>query len=342
MLSVVVPVLNEEASLVKLHQELVEAIQEAELDYEIIFVDDGSTDGSWKQIQQLAEQHVQVIGLRFRTNFGKAEALSAGFDQARGDVILTIDADLQDDPRDLPLLWARLQQGYDLVGGWKQDRQDRWTRVVGSRIFNWLVSTLTGVKLHDHNSGFKLLRAEVCREIRLYGDLHRFVAVLAASRGFKVTEVPVHHRPRSFGRSRYGWARIPRGLLDLATVRFLTGFGQRPQHLLGISGFIGFCLGGLGLIWLVAWWFISRASWAAEVWPSIELMHLHTRPVFYLSLAAMILGAQLTSMGFLAELFVAFQRRDPATYSVCETAGAAEGSPKTIYSLRQDDYRARQ
>ncbi|MEM8677826.1 MAG: glycosyltransferase, partial [Planctomycetota bacterium] len=162
--------------------------------------------------------------------------------------------------------------------------------------------------------------------------------VLAAARGFKVTEVPVNHRARPFGTSRYGWGRIPRGLLDLATVRFLTGFGQRPQHLLGIAGLLGFCLGGLGLLGLVAWWFVSRSAWAAAVWPDVTPIHLHTRPVFYLSLAAMILGAQLTSMGFLAELFVAFQRRDPATYSVCETAG---DPPRTIYSIRRDDRRAR-
>ena len=241
MLSVVVPVLNEEASLALLHGELVTALKAASLDYEIIFVDDGSTDGSWQQIKQLAEKDESVIGLRFRTNFGKAEALSAGFDQARGEMILTIDADLQDDPQDIPKLLARLQQGYDVVSGWKQDRKDPWTRVAGSRVFNWLVSAWTGVQLHDHNCGFKLFNAEVCREIRLYGDLHRFVAVLAAARGFKVTEVGVHHRARPFGGlairlgpdpswptgPRHGpvldrvWAAAPALIRDFRSARFL-------------------------------------------------------------------------------------------------------------------------
>ena len=339
LLSVVVPVLDEEASIALLFAELRKAIEREQLDYEVIYVDDGSTDGTWAEIQKLTEQHDTVVGLRFRTMFGKAEALSAGFDYARGEMIVTIDGDLQDDPNDLPLLLARFRQGYHVVSGWKRERKDPKRRIIGSRIFNWLVSIVTGVKLHDHNCGFKLYDAEVFREIRLYGGLHRFVPVLAAARGFKVTEVAINHRTRPFGKSRYGFGRIPRGLLDLATVRFLTSFGQRPQHLLGISGLCTLAIGALGLAWLIAGWFISRANWAAEVWPGIEPIHLHTRPVFYLAIAAMILGAQLMSMGFLAEMFVAFQRRDPACFSICETTGDATVSPKHIYAMDSPDRR---
>ena len=186
-----------------------------------------------REIEQLAAADPRVRGIRFRRNFGKAAALSAGFDAARGELVVTLDADLQDDPREIPRFLAEIDKGLDCVSGWKQVRHDPWHKVGPSRVFNWLVGVLTGVKLHDHNCGFKCYRREIFDEVRLYGELHRFVPVLAAARGWKVGEIVVNHRARKFGRSKYGVTRIVKGFLDLLTVYFLTGFEQRPQHLLG-------------------------------------------------------------------------------------------------------------
>src|SRR4051812_38659480 len=233
MLSIIVPVLDERESLATLRSEIAGACESLGEPVEVIYVDDGSRDGSWSVIQTLAAHDATATGIRFRRNFGKAAALTAGMQAARGDMILMIDADLQDDPAEIPRLVARLREGFDVVNGWKQRRLDPWHKVYPSLVFNGLVSTLTGLKLHDHNCGLKLFRAEVGREIRIYGELHRFLPVLAHSRGFRVTELAVHHRPRRFGRSKYGVRRFARGFLDLLTVKFLTGFGQRPQHILG-------------------------------------------------------------------------------------------------------------
>src|SRR5438270_1732763 len=231
-LSAVIPLFNEAESLTTLHAELV-AVAEAEgYDIEIIFVDDGSTDGSWAEVRRLIKADQRVRGIRFRRNFGKAAALSAGFAAARGELVVTLDADLQDDPREIPRFLAEIEKGLDCVSGWKQVRHDPWHKVGPSRVFNWLVGVLTGVKLHDHNCGFKCYRREIFNEVRLYGELHRFVPVLAAARGWTVGEIAVNHRPRKFGRSKYGVTRIVKGFLDLLTVYFLTGFEQRPLHLL--------------------------------------------------------------------------------------------------------------
>jgi len=233
MISVVVPVFNEAESLEALHAELVEVGRANNLQMNIVFVDDGSTDGSWQIIRRLAAENPRVRGLRFRTNFGKAAALNAGFALARDPLVMTLDADLQDDPHEIPRFLEQMEQGFDVVSGWKKVRHDPWHKVWPSRVFNWMVSRLTGVKLHDHNCGMKCYRREVLDEVRLYGELHRFVPVLAAARGFRVGELVIHHRPRQFGRSKYGVSRFIKGFLDLLTVKFLTGFGQRPQHLLG-------------------------------------------------------------------------------------------------------------
>src|SRR5438874_8016880 len=236
MISVVVPVYNEKESLPQLQAELTAITAEAHLDVEVLFVDDGSRDGSWEVIQELAHRHSWVHGIRFRRNFGKAAALSAGFRAAHGEIVLTLDADLQDDPKEIPRFLAELDTGLDVVSGWKKIRHDPWHKVWPSRVFNALVSRLTGVGLHDHNCGMKCYRAEVFREIRLYGELHRLIPVLAAARGFRVGEIVINHRPRKFGHSKYGVRRFVKGFLDLLTVKFLTGFGQRPQHLLGSLG----------------------------------------------------------------------------------------------------------
>ncbi|GBD36755.1 Dodecaprenyl-phosphate galacturonate synthase [bacterium HR36] len=312
MISVVIPVYNEQASLAALAEELMAVAVKQGWDMEFIFVDDGSTDGSWETIRQLAEQDARIYGIRFRRNFGKAAALAAGFRVARGDLICTIDADLQDDPSEIPRLFEELHQGYDLVTGWKKVRHDPWHKVIPSRIFNWLVSKWTGVYLHDHNCGLKLGRQEVFREIRLYGELHRFITVLAAARGFRVTEVAINHRPRPYGHSKYGASRFIKGFLDLLTVQFLTRYGRRPQHLLGTIGMVLSLFGLVGMGYLTVLWVLTQFL-------GYPYAPLHTRPLLIYSVAAVLLGAQMMSIGFLAELITAYQSREEDAYSIAET-----------------------
>jgi dolichol-phosphate mannosyltransferase len=311
MISLVIPVYNERDNLDPLHAEITEAARRANLDLEVLFVDDGSGDGSWAIITDLARKDARIHGLRFRRNFGKAAALSAGFHAARGDIVLTLDADLQDDPSEIPRFLAELATGFDVVSGWKKTRHDPWHKVWPSRVFNFLVSNLTGVHLHDHNCGMKCYRGKVFREVRLYGELHRFIPVLAAARGFKVGEIAINHRPRRCGRSKYGVRRFVKGFLDLLTVKFLTGFGQRPQHLLGSIGLVSFVLGSLGMAYLAVTWTVRL--WNEEAYPP-----LHARPLLTYSVAALLLGAQMMSIGFLAELITAYQSRDEDSYSIAE------------------------
>jgi dolichol-phosphate mannosyltransferase len=311
MISLVIPVYNEKESLTTLHAEIGEVAQKANCDLEVIFVDDGSRDGSWQVISGLAHGHAWVHGVRFRRNFGKAAALAAGSRAAVGDIILTLDADLQDDPAEIPHFLAALADGKDVISGWKKVRHDPWHKVWPSWVFNAMVSWLTGVHLHDHNCGMKCYRAEVFREIRLYGELHRFIPVLAAARGFKVGELVIAHRPRRFGHSKYGVRRFVKGFLDLLTVKFLTGFGQRPQHLLGGIGLVSFLLGAVGLLSLAV-------TWVVRLWYPDAFLPLHDRPLLIYSVAALLLGAQMMSIGFLAELITAYQGRDEDSYSIAE------------------------
>ena len=315
MFSVVIPVYNEAESLGELHGELADVAREHQYDMELIFVDDGSSDASWAEIERLAGVDPRVQGIRFRRNFGKAAALSAGFAAARGELVFTLDADLQDDPHELPRFLEKMQTGRDVVSGWKQVRHDPWHKVGPSRVFNWLVGWLTGVRLHDHNCGFKCYRREIFDEVRLYGELHRFVPVLAAARGWKVGEIAVHHRPRKFGHSKYGVRRFVKGFLDLLTVYFLTGYSQRPQHLLGTFGLFSFLSGGLGVLVLTIWWVVSRTV------PDLTPVHLHERAIFYYSMAAMLLGAQFISVGFLAEMLTAYHTDKATSYSIKQRTG---------------------
>ena len=312
MLSVVIPVCDEVGSLAALHQELAAVAAAHALEMEIIFIDDGSTDGSWEVIARLAADDPRVHGIRFRRNFGKAAALSAGFHAARGERIVTLDADLQDDPHEIPRFLTHMDLGFDVVSGWKQQRHDPWHKVLPSRVFNWMVSAVTGVRLHDHNCGIKSYRREIFDEVRLYGELHRFVPVLAHARGYKVSELVVNHRPRKFGESKYGARRIVKGFLDLLTVKFLTGFGQRPQHWLGTLGLVCFLVGGAGLTYLSIYWLKT------QLYPDENLSPLHQRPAMLYSLGALLLGGQLMSIGFLAELITAYHGRDSDTYSIAE------------------------
>lgn len=320
MLSIVIPVLNEEGSIVALHRELTDVATEHGYHLDILFVDDGSRDQSWAKIAELARTDPHVRGIRFRRNFGKAAALSAGFEAAYGDIVMTLDADLQDDPREIPKFLEQINANCDVVSGWKKKRYDPWHKVFPSRAFNWLVGRLTGVHLHDHNCGFKCYRRAIFREVRLYGELHRFIPVLAAARGWRVGEVVVNHRPREFGKSKYGLTRIPKGFLDLLTVKFLTGFGERPQHLLGAIGLIGFGIGSVGLLILTIWRFASHRI------PGMEPIHLHERATFYYTIVALILGAQFMSVGMLAELLTAFHNQQRPSYSIAETTGDNHGS----------------
>jgi dolichol-phosphate mannosyltransferase len=326
MLSVVIPTLNEEANLETLHRELSEVARSNQYELQIIFVDDGSTDGSWQKIEQLAQQDERVLGIRFRRNFGKAAALSAGFDAATGAILITLDADLQDDPGEIPLLLAKLDQGFDVVSGWKQVRHDPWHKVWPSRLFNALVGKLTGVRLHDHNCGLKCYRRDVIHEVRLYGELHRFVPVLAAARGFRVGEVVVEHRPRQQGQSKYGWSRIPKGFLDLLTVQFITRYGQRPQHWLGTAGLLSLSVGLLGMTYLAIVWCLSRL-------PGQIAVHLHQTAALYYSLVALLVGVQLLAIGFVAEMIASLVARNADHYSVqAHTAPATSTTTSTTTS----------
>ena len=315
LLSVIVPVLNEAESLPQLYREITGVCRENEIDLEIIFVDDGSTDGSWQIVCTLADNDDRVSGIRFRRNFGKAAALTAAMQTASGDLMLMMDADLQDDPTEIPRFLARLEEGCDVVNGWKERRLDPWHKVYPSKVFNGMVSRLTGLKLHDHNCGFKLFRAEVADEIRLYGELHRFIPVLAHARGYRVAEIPVHHRRRQFGHSKYGWRRFMRGLLDLITVKFLTGFGQRPQHMMGAFGLVMFGIGGLGMTWLTVSWLLMNVFHLLPAEP------IGGRPLLAYSAAMLILGFQAMSLGLLAELIVDYTGGNRETFSVKERTG---------------------
>ncbi|MBY0229516.1 MAG: glycosyltransferase family 2 protein [Gemmataceae bacterium] len=323
--SIVIPVYNERESLLPLHAEIVAMAAQSRLDVEVVFVDDGSTDGSWPLVADLSKRHANVRGIRFRRNFGKAAALAAGFRAAKGAMVVTMDADLQDDPAEVPRFLAALESGgpdgasLDVVSGWKRVRRDPWHKVWPSRMFNGMVSWLTGVRLHDHNCGMKAYRADVAKEVRLYGELHRFVPVLAAARGFKVGEIEINHRPRKFGHSKYGVRRFVKGFLDLLTVKFLTGFGQRPQHFLGAVGLFSFLLGNAALLYLAVTWGVNFAYGAL---PEDErpFPPVHKRALLPYGIAALLAGLQMMSIGFLAEMIASQKAREEDAFSVAEQA----------------------
>ena len=312
MLSILVPVYDEDGSLLELHRQVTAACENAGVTFELIFIDDGSRDGSWTLIEELSAGDERVSGVRFRRNFGKAAALTAGMRAASGRVLMMMDADLQDDPAEIPAFLAKHAEGFDVVNGWKERRLDPWHKTYPSRVFNGLVGLLTGLRLHDHNCGLKLFTADVASEIRIYGELHRFIAVLAHARGFSVAEQAVNHRPREHGVSKYGVRRFLRGLLDLLTVTFLTGYGQRPQHLLGAVGLASFASGFLGLAYLACAWTAMNLFGLGDPSP------IGDRPLLLYSIAATLLGAQALSLGLLAELVVSYVTRDRDSYSVRE------------------------
>ena len=319
-LALVIPVYNEKESLPQLLTEIDAVKTEHRYNCQVLFIDDGSTDGSWEVIEELSRKYAYVQGIRFRGNFGKAAALAAGFDAVQAEIVFTLDADLQDDPKEIPHFLDKLNQGYDVVSGWKKIRHDPWHKVFPSRVFNAMVSRETGVKLHDHNCGFKAYRLAVVKEVELYGELHRFVPVLAAARGFRVSEIVIHHRARQHGRSKYGFNRFLKGFLDLGTVRFITRYGQRPQHYLGSLAVPPFLLGGFGLgLCLIN----GVVRWFADVGlpPTSQLVGI------LLSLALLLLASQLTIAGLLAELLVSktVPGNRPA-YAISQTTEPVQGA----------------
>lgn len=308
-LSVVIPLLNEEGNLALLHQKLSEVLTPLAQPYEIIFVDDGSTDNSAAILTELFQNDQTVQVIHFRQNFGKTAALTAGFYHSQGDIIITLDADLQDDPAEIPAMLAKLNEGYDLVAAWRYHRNDPIDKTWPSRIFNWAVATVTGLRLHDFNCGFKLYRRDVTKQIPFYSDFHRFIPVLAAGQGFRIAELPVQHHPRHSGTSKYGAARTIRGLIDFITVLFLTTHLKHPLRLFGTSGLVMFGLGGLIEVYLAVLWLL-RAVGAAEIEP------IGTRPLFTVGILAMILGIQLFSTGLLGEMLRYFTFRPEREYSI--------------------------
>ena len=287
-LSVVIPVYNERASLESLVKELSDVLETLPHAWEIVFVDDGSSDGSHEALTVLSRDDARIVALRLRRNSGKAAALDAGFRVARGRFVVTMDADLQDDPRSIPDLLAKLDEGFDLVSGWKVDRRDPWSRRMLSRIFNGVTGRLSGVALHDMNCGIKAYRAEVVRDLTLYGDHHRFIPVLAHQRGFRITELAVNHRPRVNGRSRYGLERLFRGFYDLLTVLFLGRFRHRPLHLFGGVGMLMTFVGFVICTYLTVLWFGGSG--------------IGQRPLLTLGVLLIVVGVQFLFMGFLGEL----------------------------------------
>jgi len=287
LLSIVVPVFNEAGSLEPLYEEIAVALGPLGA-FEVVFVDDGSTDGSISVMERLAAGHDNVRIVRLRRNFGKAAALTHGFAEACGDVVVTMDGDRQDDPAEVPKLLAKLDEGYDLVSGWKQSRQDPISKTVPSKLFNWTVRKSTGVSLHDFNCGLKAYRSEVTEHVKVYGELHRYMPVLASDLGFRVAEVKVSHRRRTSGTSKYGWRRYARGYLDLLTVLFLGRYRQRPQHLFG----------GIGTFMVVV-------GVLVDLYLTIDKFFGHPigqRPLLLLGTLLIIVGIQLLSLGLVGEL----------------------------------------
>lgn len=309
-ISVIIPLLNEEENLALLHERLTAVLTPLDPAYEIIYVDDGSTDNSLALLEEIYAQdktHVRII--EFRRNFGKTPGLVAGFDQAEGDILITMDADLQDDPDEIPAMIDELNKGYDLVAAWRKERQDRSKKKLSSKLFNYLVTKSTGTTFNDLNCGFKVYRRSVIKSIRLYSDLHRFVPLLAVWKGFRVTEKPVTHHERYKGESKYGTGRAFRGFMDLVMVLFLMRYARNPLRLFGWTGLLIFLGGVLINLYLAFLWFLRLAG-AADIPP------IGTRPLFTVGILSMILGFQLISIGLLGEM-VRYYLYDPGEeYSI--------------------------
>ena len=297
-ISVVVPLFNEQDSLRELFQKIQGVITEMAKNFEVIFIDDGSTDNSAIVLHDLSRDHTQVKVLQFRKNYGKSAALAAGFNRATGRMIITMDADLQDDPNEIPNLIKKLDDGFDLVSGWKKLRHDPLSKRVASKIYNFFTSVISGIRLHDFNCGLKAYRHEVVKSINVYGQLHRYLPVLANWAGFQVTELVVKHHPRKYGTSKFGLSRYTTGMLDLLTVSFLTRFQKRPMHLFGVAGLLTF-LSGVGINLYLAYQRIFLK------------IYLSNRPILFLGILLIIVGIQFISIGLLGEMITASDKSSP-------------------------------
>jgi len=309
--SIVIPLLNEVNNLEILYSKLTATLDTLKETSEIIFIDDGSTDGSFDLLKSFQERDNRVRVIRFRRNFGQTAAFSAGFDFAQGEVIITMDADLQNDPVDIPVLLAEIEKGYDVVSGWRINRQDTFvTRKIPSQIANFLISKLTGVQLHDYGCSLKAYRCDVVKNIRLYGELHRFIPALASWMGVEVSEVPVNHHPRKFGQSKYGLGRIIKVMLDLMTVKFLLDYATRPIQIFGLAGLLSLIGGTLIGVYLSILRFFFAQS-------------LSDRPILQLAVLLVVLGVQLIIMGLLGEMIIRtyHEAQDKPIYMVRETLG---------------------
>ncbi len=288
-ISVVVPLYNEEQSLMPLSLSIRDALDRMKSTYEVIFVDDGSTDDSIKILREIHRKNRRYKFISFRRNYGKSAALSVGFQQATGRIVVTMDADLQDDPNEIPRMIDKLETGYDLVNGWKKKRHDPISKTIPSKLFNFTTSLLTGIKLKDFNSGLKVYRREVIQDIKVYGEMHRFLPVLAHWAGYKVAEVPVTHHPRKFGKTKFGLSRFWHGMLDLVTVLFTTRYSKRPLHFFGLMGMLTFLAGFIIDLEIVIEKLLGKTS-------------ISNRPLFLVGVLLIIVGVQFVSIGLLGEM----------------------------------------
>ena len=315
-ISIIIPLLNEEESLTELHDWIVRVMQSNHFLYEILFIDDGSTDGSWDIISKLGKSNPNVKGIRFLKNFGKSQALHAGFKAAQGEVVITMDADLQDNPEEIPELYQMIkQEGFDLISGWKKKRYDSiLSKNLPSKLFNWAARKTSGVRLHDFNCGLKAYKKEVVKTIEVSGEMHRYIPVLAKSAGFhKIDEKVVQHQARKYGKTKFGMDRFINGFLDLITIWFVSKFGKRPMHLFGALGVLMFTIGfGFALYLGIDKVFIN---------PFGRL--ITERPQFYIALIAMVIGTQLFLAGFLGEIMVR-SRKNETRYNITEEINLSE------------------
>ncbi|WP_448583993.1 glycosyltransferase family 2 protein [Thermocrinis sp.] len=308
MLSVIIPAYNEEENVPILYEKLKKVLDNLGEDYEIIFVDDGSTDSTYDRLRKLATEDKRVKVLRFKKNYGQTAAMSAGFEHAKGDVIVTLDADLQNDPEDIPILLEKLKEGYHIVSGWRKDRKDPFlSRKLPSMIANWLISKITGVHLHDYGCTLKAYRAEVVKDLELFGDMHRFLPALTKRKGAKIAEVPVRHHPRIYGRSKYGIGRTVRVLLDIMLVKFLNEYINKPLYMFGSIGFFLLSAGFVALLYLVFLKLFLDES-------------IGGRPLLILSVLSILAGIQLISTGLIAELLIRiyYHTKDTKPYIIQE------------------------
>lgn len=295
--SVVIPLYNEEESLKELSYKLYQVLDGLNCNYEVIFIDDGSTDSSYKKIQEINSKNSRFHCIKFRRNYGKSAALAAGFKEAKGDIVITMDADLQDDPDEIPSLIEKLNEGYDLVSGWKKVRYDPFIKKHTSKFFNYVTSKVSGIRLHDFNCGLKAYKKDVVKNVQIYGEMHRYVPALAYMMGFKVTEKPVKHHARKFGVTKFGPSRFLNGFLDLMTVAFTTKFMSRPLHLFGILGILSFICG------FVIMAYLTVMKYAAD-------MSISDRPLFQVGILFTIVGVQFLSLGLIAEMITKTTSRE--------------------------------